>query len=72
MFFDGASSKESVGVGVIFVSPTQETISLSFNLEFETTNNVVEYEAHVLGLRVAKDIRIEELAVFGDVELIVH
>jgi hypothetical protein len=40
MFFDGASSREGVGVGVIFVSPTQENISLFCNLEFETTNNV--------------------------------
>jgi hypothetical protein len=29
MFFDGASSRESFGVGVVFLSPTQETISLS-------------------------------------------
>jgi len=40
MFFDGASSRESVGVGVVFISPTQETISLSYKLEFGTTNNV--------------------------------
>jgi hypothetical protein len=33
---------------------------------------VVEYEALVLGLRAAKDMNIEELAVFGDAELIVH
>jgi hypothetical protein len=33
---------------------------------------VAEYEALVLGLRAAKDIKIEEIAVFGDVELIVH
>jgi ribonuclease HI len=72
MFFDGASSKEGVGEGVIFISPTQETISLSYNLEFETTNNVPEYEALVLGLREEKDMGIEELSVFGDVELIVH
>jgi ribonuclease HI len=72
MFFDGASSKESVGAGVVFISPTQETISLSCKLEFETTNNMAEYEALVLGLRAAKDMKIEELAVFGDVELIVH
>jgi ribonuclease HI len=72
MFFDGASSRESVGVGVVFISPTQETISLSYKLEFETKNNVAEYEALVLGLRAAKDMKIEELAVFGDVELIVH
>jgi hypothetical protein len=32
MFFDGASSKEGVGVGVVFVSPTQETITLSYKL----------------------------------------
>jgi hypothetical protein len=45
---------------------------LSYKLEFETTNNVVEYEALVLGLRAAKDMSIEELAVFGDAKLIVH
>jgi ribonuclease HI len=72
MFFDGASSKECVGVGVVFVSPTQETISLSYKLEFKTTNNVAEYEALVLGLRAAKDMGIEELSVFGDTELIIH
>jgi ribonuclease HI len=72
MFFDGASYKEGAGAGVVFVSPTQETISLSYKLEFETTNNVVEYESLVLGLRDAKDMGIEELSVFGDAELIVH
>jgi hypothetical protein len=40
MFFDGASSREGIGVGVVFVSPTQVTISLSYKLEFEVTNNV--------------------------------
>jgi ribonuclease HI len=54
------------------VSPVQETISLSYKLEFETTNNVAEYEALVLGLRAAKEMRIQEVAVFGDAELIVQ
>ena len=30
MFFDGASSREGVGAGVVFVSPCQEIISLSY------------------------------------------
>jgi ribonuclease HI len=72
MFFDGASSREGVGVGVVFVSPVQEIISLSYKLEFETTNNVAEYEALVLGLRAAKDMGIKEISVFGDAELIVQ
>jgi len=70
--FDGASSKDSVGVGVIFIYPSQEFITLSFNLEFETTKNIAEYEALILGLRAAKDMKIEELSVFRDAELIVH
>jgi hypothetical protein len=71
MFFDGASSREGAGVGVVFVLPCQETISLSYKLEFETTNNVAEYEALVMGLRAAKDMEIEEIAMFKDVDLIV-
>jgi hypothetical protein len=62
MFFDGASSREGVGAGVVFVSPTQETISLSYKLEFEATNNVAEYEALVLGLRAAKDMGIKDIS----------
>jgi ribonuclease HI len=72
MFFDGASSSEGVGAGVVFVSPFQETISLSYKLEFEATNNVAEYKALVLGMRAAKEMGIEEVVVFGDVELIIH
>jgi hypothetical protein len=72
MFFDGASYNMGAGVGIVFVSPCQETISLSYRMEFEVTNNVAEYEALVLGLRAAKKMGIEELAVFGDAELIVQ
>jgi ribonuclease HI len=63
---------EVAGAGVVFVSPAQETISLSYKLEFETSNNVAEYEALVLGLRAAKDMVIEEISIFRDAELIVH
>jgi ribonuclease HI len=43
-----------------------------FKLEFETMNNIVEYEALVLGLWDAKGMKIEELLVFGDATFIVH
>ena len=47
-------------------------INLSYKLEFETTNNIAEYEALVLVLRAAKDMAIDCLAVFGDSELIIN
>jgi ribonuclease HI len=72
MFFDGASSSEGDGAGVVFISPCQEVISLSYKLEFEVTNNVAKYEALVLGMRAAKEMGIEEITIFGDAELIIQ
>jgi ribonuclease HI len=71
MYFDGAYSKDGVGVGIVFISPSKEVITLSFKLEFEVKNNNAKYEALILGLKVARDMKIEGLIVFGDVELIV-
>jgi ribonuclease HI len=72
MFFDGASSSEGAGTVVVFISPCQEVMSLSYKLEFEATNNVAEYEALVLGMRAAKEMGIKEIAIFGDAELIIQ
>ena len=44
MYFDGASAKEGVGVGVVFISPSRETFRFSFTLTFMCRNNIVEYE----------------------------
>jgi hypothetical protein len=57
MFFDGASTKDSAGAGVVLISPSKETIHLSFKLDFKTTNNIAEYEALLLGLNAAKEMR---------------
>jgi hypothetical protein len=54
LYFDGASSREGAGAGVVLISPKPEVITLSYKLEFDTINNIVQYEALLLGLRVAK------------------
>ena len=72
MYFDGSSSKEGARAGIILISPTGEVISLMYKLEFVTTNNTAEYEALILGLRVAKDLRIQQVSVYGDFELVVQ
>jgi ribonuclease HI len=69
MYFDGAYSKEGVGAGVVLISPKKEEIHLSYKLEFEATNNVVEYEALILGLEATRKMQITELVVFGDSNL---
>jgi ribonuclease HI len=72
MFFDGACTKETVGAGVVFILPSKETTHLSFKLDFKVTNNISEYEALILGLNAAKEMKIKRLQAYGDVDLIIQ
>jgi ribonuclease HI len=72
MFFDGACTNESAGAGVVLIYPSKKTTHLSFKLNFKVTNNIVEYEALLLGLNVAKEMKIQRLQVFGDANLIIQ
>jgi ribonuclease HI len=73
MHFHGASSWEGVRAGILLISPSGKIFFFSFRLQFETnsTNNVCEYEALVLGLETTKKTKIANIIVYGDVELIV-
>jgi ribonuclease HI len=56
----------------VLISPEHEVITMSYKLEFNTTNKTAEYEALLLGLKAAKEIKIQHLKVHGDSELIVQ
>jgi ribonuclease HI len=74
MFFDGASSYLGAGAGALLVAPdNQFVIPFSYRLQWNVdhTNNVCEYEALVLGLEAARRMKIKNLEIFGDAELIV-
>jgi len=66
MFFDGSKSQEGASAGCIFIDLVGKHIFLSCRLEFECTNNTVEYEALVQGLKKDFDVNIKELVVLGD------
>jgi ribonuclease HI len=72
MYFDGASSWESVRAGILLILPSGKFFPFSFRLQFETnsTNNVCEYEALVLGLVATGKMKITKLTIYGDAKLI--
>ena len=72
MNFDGAYSRTGKGVGVVIISPEGKVFNFAFRLEFEVTNNVAEYEALLLGIEIAKDMRIKLLSIKGNSDLIVQ
>ena len=72
MFFDGAENFKGVAIGAVLVSETGQHYPVSAKLRFPCTNNMAEYEACILGLKMAIDINIQELIVIGYLGLLIH
>jgi ribonuclease HI len=56
MYFDGSLMKTGAGAGLLFISPLGVHMRYIIRLHFPTSNNVVEYEALVTGLRIAIEL----------------
>ena len=63
---DGSSNKDARGVKVVLESPEKDVIQYAVRLQFSTTNNDAEYEALLIGLKLAKSIRAQKLKVYSD------
>ncbi|XP_039172601.1 uncharacterized protein LOC120295480 [Eucalyptus grandis] len=71
MYFDGAVNLAGSGTGEILISPDGQHYLIATKLTFPCTNNIVEYEACILGLQVAIDMKIRKMQVYGDSTLII-
>jgi ribonuclease HI len=71
IYIDGSSTKKNVGVGILLITPDGEELSSSLMLEFRTTNNEAEYEAVIVGLRMALELRAKSVEVWSDSQVIV-
>ncbi|RVW69084.1 Transposon Tf2-8 polyprotein [Vitis vinifera] len=63
MYFDGAANHSGYGIGVLLISPHGDHIPRSVRLAFSdrhpATNNIVEYEACILGLETASSLGLD-------------
>ena len=64
------------GIGVLLISPHGDHILRSVRLAFfdrhPTMNNIVEYEACILGLETTLELGIRQMEVFGDSNLVLR
>ncbi|XP_070005184.1 uncharacterized protein [Nicotiana sylvestris] len=72
IFFDGATNFKGVGIRDVLVSETGQHYPVSTKLRFLCPNNMAEYEACILELRLAIDMNTQELLVIGDSDVLVH
>nr|XP_027067484.1 uncharacterized protein LOC113693104 [Coffea arabica] len=72
MYFDGAAHRDGAGAGVVFYTPEADILPYSFTLTRRCSNNVAEYQALILGLETAVDMKQLHLRVYGDSKLVVN
>ena len=58
---DGASNENGAGAGVILVSPEDHRIHSALRFKFDASNNEAEYKALLVGLRIARELRVEDI-----------
>jgi ribonuclease HI len=72
MYFDGALNLEGAGSGVLLISPHRKQLKYVLQIHYKTSNNDVEYEALIHGLRIAVSLGTKRLLAFGDSKVVIE
>ena len=67
---DGSSTQHAGGIGVVLQSLEGDKLTYKVRLQYQATNNEVEYEALLKGLELAKSINAESILILGDSQLV--
>ena len=67
---NGSSTRHAGGVGVVLQSLEGDKLKHKVRLQYQTTNNEVEYEALLKQLELAKSVEAKSILVLGDSQLI--
>ena len=71
MYFDGSLMKTVAGAGLLLISPLGVHMRYVIRIHFAVSNNVVEYEALVNGLKITIELGVQRLDVRGDSQLVI-
>jgi len=58
---DGSSNRKGSGADIILEGPREVAVEQSIRFGFDTSNNQAEYEALIVGLRLARDLGVKNL-----------
>jgi ribonuclease HI len=72
MYFDGSLKIDDAGAGVLFISPNKDELHYVLRLYFPASNNTTEYEACFHGMRIAVELGVKCLYVYGDSTLVIN
>ena len=67
---DGSSTQHAGGIGVVLQSPEGDKLKHKIRLQYQPTNNEVEYKALLKRLELAKSVETRSILVLGDSQLV--
>jgi ribonuclease HI len=57
---------------MLFISPTNEQLCYVLKIYFPASNNAAEYEACLHGMRIAVELSVKRLYIYGDSSLVIN
>ncbi|KAL0453731.1 UNVERIFIED_CONTAM: hypothetical protein Slati_1351200 [Sesamum latifolium] len=68
---DGSSTAQGSGASIVITTPQGEDLEFAIKFGFKASNNEAEYEALVIGLRMAHETGAKHLLAYSDSQLVV-
>jgi ribonuclease HI len=72
MYFDGSLKIDGAGADVLFISLNKDELCYVLRIHFPASNNTAEYEACLHGMRIAVELGVKRLYVYGDSALVIN
>ncbi|XP_073133798.1 uncharacterized protein [Henckelia pumila] len=71
VYVDGSSTSTGSGAGIVVESPQGDKFQYAIKFLFPATNNEAEYEAFIMGIKLALSVGAKKLTIHSDSQLIV-
>ncbi|KAL0462942.1 UNVERIFIED_CONTAM: hypothetical protein Slati_0181800 [Sesamum latifolium] len=68
---DGSSTTQGSGVVIVITTPQGDDMEFAIKFDFQASNSEAEYEALLLGMRMAQDVGALHFLAYSDSQLIV-
>ncbi|XP_077249395.1 uncharacterized protein LOC143888895 [Tasmannia lanceolata] len=71
LFVDGSANSDGNGAGLVLAGPDRFLVEYALKLDFNASNNEVEYEALLVGLSLVLELEADRLKAHSDSQIIV-
>ncbi|KAL5812048.1 hypothetical protein ACOSQ3_026998 [Xanthoceras sorbifolium] len=69
---DEASNQNGSEASLIMIDPQKAEFSHCLRYNFKTSNNEIEYETLIAGLKIAQELKVKDIQVLNDSQLVVN